>query len=548
MIMNLSFIENNNDDLGQTIRYYVRYRTLTREFELFSIRIALPRGGDMAATTEVMDLIVVGGGINGAGIAADAAGRGLNVGLYEAQDFASATSSASSKLIHGGLRYLEHYEFRLVGEALAEREVLLRKIPHIARPMRFRLPHRPHLRPAWMIRAGLFLYDHLGKRTTLPASCGLKFGAESVLVPEITKGFEYSDCWVDDARLVILNAMEVAERGGEVRNRCKVEKAVREDNIWRVTIRDQVSGDTFERCARALVNAAGPWVKTFYDQSLEARSPRNIRLIKGSHIVVPRVHQQEQAYILQNEDNRIVFVIPYLDRFSIIGTTDVEYNGDPREVAIDDNEIGYLLNVYNNHFKHKLKRDDVVWTYSGVRPLCDDESDSPQAITRDYTLELEQEGNEAPLLSIFGGKLTTYRKLAESAMVKLAPFFPQMGQPWTASACLPGGEAGFDGVARAQALRQQYPWLSALAATRLVTNYGTRVVHIFEGVSSEAEMGQHFGEGFYARELDYLMRSEFVQHAEDVLWRRSKLGLYLSREQQQAVADYIASHAAAKAA
>lgn len=492
------------------------------------------------ATSEVLDLIVVGGGINGAGIAADAAGRGLNVGLYEANDFASATSSASSKLIHGGLRYLEHYEFRLVGEALAEREVLLRKIPHIARPMRFRLPHRPHLRPAWMIRAGLFLYDHLGKRTTLPASQGLKFGADSVLVPEITKGFEYSDCWVDDARLVILNAMEVAARGGEVRNRCKVEKAEQDGELWKVVVRDMITGETFERRAHALVNAAGPWVKAFYDQSLDTPSPRNIRLVKGSHIVVPRAHDEPQAYILQNEDNRIVFVIPYLDRFSIIGTTDVEYQGDPREVSIDDNEIDYLLKVYNHHFTRKMAREDVVWTYSGVRPLCDDESDSPQAITRDYTLELEQTGNQPPLLSIFGGKLTTYRKLAEAAMTKLAPFFPKMGAAWTADAFLPGGEANFDGQQLATQLQQQCPWLSRFTAERMATNYGTRALTLLKGIAEEAEMGQHFGEGFYALELDYLMSQEFVQEAEDALWRRSKLGLYLCAEQQQAVADYIA--------
>ncbi|UXI01396.1 glycerol-3-phosphate dehydrogenase [Photobacterium sp. TY1-4] len=500
------------------------------------------------ATSEILDLIVVGGGINGAGIAADAAGRGLKVGLFEASDFASATSSASSKLIHGGLRYLEHYEFRLVGEALAEREVLLRKIPHIARPMRFRLPHRPHLRPAWMIRAGLFLYDHLGKRTTLPASQGLKFGADSVLVPEITKGFEYSDCWVDDARLVILNAMEVAARGGEVRNRCKVEKAEQDGVLWQVTVRDTITGETFERRARALVNAAGPWVKAFYDQSLATKSPRNIRLIKGSHIVVPRAHDEPQAYILQNEDSRIVFVIPYLDRFSIIGTTDVEYKGDPREVAIDDSEIDYLLKVYNNHFTRKMAREDVVWTYSGVRPLCDDESDSPQAITRDYTLELEQTGNQPPLLSIFGGKLTTYRKLAEAAMTKLAPFFPQMGPAWTADAFLPGGEAHFDGQQLATQLQQQCPWLSRFTAERMATNYGTRALTLLDGICEEAEMGEHFGEGFYALELDYLMKHEFVQDAEDALWRRSKLGLYLSAAQQQAVAGYIAAKQLARSA
>lgn len=502
-------------------------------------------GDDMAQDNSILDIIVVGGGINGAGIATDAAGRGLRVGLYEASDFASATSSASSKLIHGGLRYLEHYEFRLVGEALAEREVLLKKLPHIAHPMRFRLPHQPHLRPAWMIRAGLFLYDHLGKRTTLPASCGLRFGADSVLVPEITKGFEYSDCWVDDARLVILNAMSVAQAGGEVRNRCRVERAVRVGDIWQVTIRDLLTDHTFERQAHALVNAAGPWVKTFFDQSTDLTSPRNIRLIKGSHIVVPRVHEQTQAYILQNEDNRIVFVIPYLDRFSIIGTTDVEYQGNPRDVVIDEQEIGYLLDVYNRHFKKQLERQDVVWTYSGVRPLCDDESDSPQAITRDYTLELEQEGTQAPLLSIFGGKLTTYRKLAEAAMVKLAPFFPQMGPSWTADSYLPGGADGFTRETFARELKQRYPWLTEFTCLRLATNYGVCANTMLAQVQCEADMGTDFGEQFYQIELEYLIQHEFVQTVEDALWRRSKMGLYLTKEQQQRVAEYLIAGQAA---
>ena len=489
--------------------------------------------------SQILDLIVIGGGINGTGIAADAAGRGLSVGLYEADDFASATSSASSKLIHGGLRYLEHYEFRLVAEALAEREVLLKKAPHIAKPMRFRLPHQPHLRPAWMIRAGLFLYDHLGKRTTLAASKGLSFGAESVLVPTIKQGFEYSDCWVDDARLVILNAMEAVNHGAEVRNRCRVEKAIRDGDIWRVTIKDVLTGATFQRCAHGLVNATGPWVKSFYDQKTDLTSPRNIRLIKGSHIVVPRVHDQPQAYILQNEDNRIVFVIPYLDRFSVIGTTDVEYHGDPREVAIDEQEIDYLLEVYNNHFVHQCQRDDVVWNWSGVRPLCDDESDSPQAVTRDYTLELEQQADEAPLLSVFGGKLTTYRKLAESALEKLAPFYTKMGSPWTKDSYLPGGSAEFDGNKLAIRLQQQYPWLDEFTCQRMAHNYGSCVDKLFAGINDEADMGQHFGEGVYQCELDYLIAYEFVQTAADALWRRSKLGLYLTAAQQQLIGDYI---------
>lgn len=389
---------------------------------------------------ETKDLIVIGGGINGAGIAADAAGRGLSVLMLEAQDLACATSSASSKLIHGGLRYLEHYEFRLVSEALAEREVLLKMAPHIAFPMRFRLPHRPHLRPAWMIRIGLFMYDHLGKRTSLPGSTGVRFGADSVLKPEIVRGFEYSDCWVDDARLVLANAQMVVRKGGEVLTRTRATAARRENGLWIVEAEDIDTGKKYVWQARGLVNATGPWVKQFFDEGMHLPSPYGIRLIKGSHIVVPRVHNQKQAYILQNEDKRIVFVIPWMEEFSIIGTTDVEYKGDPKAVKIEESEINYLLKVYNAHFQKQLGRDDIVWTYSGVRPLCDDESDSPQAITRDYTLDIHDENGKAPLLSVFGGKLTTYRKLAEHAMEKLASYYPGIGPAWTKTCVLPGGQ------------------------------------------------------------------------------------------------------------
>ncbi|SQI34695.1 Aerobic glycerol-3-phosphate dehydrogenase [Leminorella richardii] len=442
---------------------------------------------------EIKDLIVIGGGINGAGIAADAAGRGLSVLLLEAQDLACATSSASSKLIHGGLRYLEHYEFRLVSEALAEREVLLRLAPHIATPLRFRLPHQPHLRPAWMIRAGLFLYDHLGKRTSLPASNGLKFGAQSVLKPELTRGFEYSDCWVDDARLVVLNAQEVVERGGEVRTRTRVTRAWREEGIWVVEAYDEAAGETLTWRAKGLVNATGPWVKQFYDQGLQLKSPRGIRLIKGSHIVVPKVHNEPQAYILQNEDNRIVFVIPWMGEFSIIGTTDVEYHGDPREVSIDDNEIGYLLNVYNNHFKKQLTREDIAWSYSGVRPLCDDESDSPQAVTRDYTLEIADEGGKAPLLSVFGGKLTTYRKLAEHALEKLVSYYPGIGNAWTKSGVLPGGDMGTDRDSYAKTLQARHPWLPEAVAVHYAHTYGSRAEVLLANRHSLDEMAKPLG-------------------------------------------------------
>ncbi|PMH68800.1 glycerol-3-phosphate dehydrogenase [Vibrio splendidus] len=494
------------------------------------------------STSSTLDLIVIGGGINGAGIAADASGRGLNVGLYEANDFASATSSASSKLIHGGLRYLEHYEFRLVSEALAEREVLLRKAPHVAQPMRFRLPHRPFLRPAWMIRCGLFLYDNLGKRTTLPGSKTVNLAKSGLLKPEMKTGFEYSDCWVDDARMVLLNVLAAKENNAEVRNYCRVEKAHREGGIWHVTILDVMTNQRFERKAKALVNAAGPWVKQFFDDGLEQASPRNIRLIKGSHIVVPRIHDEPQAYILQNKDNRIVFMIPYLDKFSIIGTTDLEYKGDPRNVAIDDVEVDYLIDIVNQHFVKQLGREDVVWTYSGVRPLCDDESDSPQAITRDYTLELDAELDQAPLLSIFGGKLTTYRKLGEAALKKLEPHLTNMRAPWTANDTLPGGNFSCSREQLAKMIHTKYPWASEALLLRYVTQFGTYTWKLLEGANSEAGLGIQFSSeahGVYQVEIDYLINEEMAMTDEDILWRRTKLGLYMSESEQQAVTDYL---------
>lgn len=495
---------------------------------------------------ETKDLIVIGGGINGAGIAADAAGRGLSVLLLEAQDLACATSSASSKLIHGGLRYLEHYEFRLVSEALAEREVLLKLAPHIAFPMRFRLPHQPHLRPAWMIRTGLFLYDHLGKRTSLPGSKGLRFGSDSVLKPSLTRGFEYSDCWVDDARLVVLNAQEVVERGGEVRTRTKVTRAWREDGVWVVEATDIDSGKTLSWRAKGLVNATGPWVKHFFDDGLQLKSPYGIRLIKGSHIVVPKAHNQPQAYILQNEDHRIVFVIPWLDEFSIIGTTDVEYHGDPKDVKIDDSEIDYLLKVYNDHFKKQLGRNDIVWTYSGVRPLCDDESDSPQAITRDYTLDVHDDQGKAPLLSVFGGKLTTYRKLAEHALEKLARYYPKAGPAWTKNGALPGSDIGGDRDSYAAKLRRKHGWLPEALARRYARTYGSHSEQILAGANGLADLGEAFGHGLYEAELRYLVAKEWVVELDDAIWRRTKLGMWLDEAQQARVKEWLAQHSKPK--
>lgn len=441
---------------------------------------------------EVYDVAVIGGGINGVGIAADASGRGLSVFLCEKDDLASHTSSASSKLIHGGLRYLEHYEFRLVREALAEREVLLAKAPHIVKPMRFVLPHRPHLRPAWMIRAGLFLYDHLGKREKLPASRSLRFGADSPLKPVISRGFEYSDCWVDDARLVVLNAIAARENGAHIHTRTRCLSAQRVGGQWLVQL-ERADGSRFSITAKALVNAGGPWVAKFIREDLKLESAYGIRLIQGSHLIVPRLYEGENAFILQNEDQRIVFAIPYLQRFTILGTTDREYSGDPSKVTVTEEETDYVLNVVNAHFKKQLTRDDIITTYSGVRPLCNDESDNPSAITRDYTLSLSGSAQEAPLLSVFGGKLTTYRKLAESAMAQLAPFFKQMTAPWTAKATLPGGEDMTTPQALAQTLENRFGWLPAGLAQRWSITYGSRVWQLLEGVQGLNDLGEHLG-------------------------------------------------------
>ncbi len=386
------------------------------------------------------DIAVIGGGINGVGISADAAGRGLSVFLCEKDDLASHTSSASSKLIHGGLRYLEHKEFRLVREALAEREVLLTKAPHIIRPMRFVMPHRPHLRPAWLIRTGLFLYDYLGKREQLASSNSVVFNpVESPLKQDMYRGFEYSDCVVDDARLVVLNAMQAREKGATVVTRTRCVAACRAQGKWQVTLENEQG--VFQISAGVLVNAAGPWVNRFIQQDLQLPSPYGIRLIQGSHLVVPKIYEGDKAFIMQNDDQRIVFAIPWLKQYTLIGTTDREYTGDLDHIEITDEETDYLLDVANTHFKAQLSRQDIVSTYSGVRALCDDESDQASAITRDYTLALsEQEEGQAALLSVFGGKLTAYRKLAESAMKLLDRIFPEMQKPWTVQALLPGAE------------------------------------------------------------------------------------------------------------
>lgn len=490
-----------------------------------------------------VDLLIVGGGINGTGIARDAAGRGLKVLLAEQRDLASATSSASTKLIHGGLRYLEYYEFRLVREALSEREVLLESAPHIIWPLRFVLPHEKSLRPAWMIRIGLFLYDHLGGRKRLPASCRVNLAKgplQSGLKADYKTGFAYSDCWVNDARLVALNALDACERGVEVLTRSPVLSARRNGNGWLVEIGGEAMiGNQPRRVhARALVNATGPWAGQFIDRQLGSKREGQLKLIKGSHIIVPRLYAGDHAFILQNHDRRIVFTIPYEGRFTLVGTTDVPYEGDPAQVAISKDEVDYLCDVVNRHFARHISPTDVVWTYAGVRPLFDAEgSESASAISRDYVLDLEGDGDGGEsgpiLLNIFGGKITTYRRLAEHALQKLRPFFPKAGGDWTTTAHLPGGDipdadfAGFE-----VGLAKRYGWLPAELRHRLARAYGTRIDRVVGNAASLGDLGLHFGGDLYEAEVRYLMDHEWARDANDVLWRRSKLGLHLSREAQ----------------
>ncbi|MBM3568901.1 MAG: glycerol-3-phosphate dehydrogenase [Alphaproteobacteria bacterium] len=489
----------------------------------------------------VRDLIVVGGGVNGTGIARDAAGRGLDVLLVEQDDLASATSSASTKLIHGGLRYLEYYEFRLVREALTEREVVLKAAPHIVWPLTFVLPHTPDQRPAWMLRAGLFLYDHLGGRDRLPGSRAVDlhgpFGRG--LEPRFGKGFTYSDCWVDDARLVALNAVGARDKGAEILTRTRCLAARRADGLWTVELEGR--GPVH---ARALVNAAGPWVEQFRRKGLGANAGPTVRLVKGSHIVVPKRHDGDHAFMLQNDDKRVIFVIPYETDFSLIGTTDIAVDGPPGPVSISSEETEYLCRAANRFLDLKADPGQVAWSYSGVRPLFDDGSDDPSAVTRDYVLEVEDQDGRAPALSIYGGKITTYRRLAEHALEKLAPYFPAMGRAWTEAAPLPGGDmAGADFEAFLDGLRRRFPELRPGLVKRLARRHGTRVDRMLEGVRGEADLGTRFGSDLYRREVDWLMAEEWARRAEDVMWRRTKAGLRLTPAQRAALAEYMNARA-----
>ncbi len=492
-----------------------------------------------ASRDKLFDLAIIGGGVNGCGIARDAAGRGLSVLLVEQGDLAGCTSSASTKLIHGGLRYLEHYAFRLVHESLAEREVLLRAAPHIIRPLRFVLPHHAGLRPRWLIRTGLFLYDHLGGRKILPAtrSVDLRIDpAGAPLRPEFTSGFEYSDCSVDDARLVVLNARDAAAHGADIRTRTRCIGARREQGAWRLTLEGGAAAD-----ARVLVNAAGPFVARVLGDVVGEAVPRRVRLVKGSHIVVPRLFTHDRAYILQNADGRVCFAIPYEGGFTLIGTTDEDFHGDTADVSSTPEEERYLCDAVGKYLRQAVDPGDIVWRYAGVRPLLDDGASKAQEATRDYVLALETPVDGAPLLSVFGGKVTTYRRLAEAALTKLARFLPRMRPAWTASAALPGGDFPWDGVDDLRAeLARRYPFLEEATHRRLVRAYGTLAAEMPGDARSLAEMGRCFGADLTEREVDWLMRTEWACCADDVLWRRSKLGLHMTEAEVGAVEDYMA--------
>jgi len=477
------------------------------------------------------DLLVIGGGINGAGIARDAAGRGLATALVERGDLAGATSSASSKLIHGGLRYLEQYEFRLVAEALAEREILLRVAGHLAWPVRFVVPHVPGLRPRWMIRVGLFLYDHLARRSVLPGSHAVRLDQSpyrDALQPHVKRGFVYSDCRVDDARLVVANASDARRRGARILVRTECLSARREANLWRARLS---SGE--EVSARAVVNAAGPWVKDVLNQRLGQPSRDAVRLVKGSHIVLPRLYEGEHAFILQNDDRRVVFIIPFEDRFTLVGTTDVPVS-EAHEPMPSDEEVRYLCAAANHYLAQPIEPTRLCWRYAGVRPLYDDGSANPASVTRDYTLRVDDDEGRAPVLSVFGGKITTYRRLAEHALERLARYFPAMKPAWTAAAPLPGS----DFASRAEAQREvfeRYRSLPHPVVRAVFRRHGAQT----PSVLGDGELGEDYGGGLTERELRHFLEHEWASSAEDVLWRRSKCGLHMTEAQRRRVAEVI---------
>jgi glycerol-3-phosphate dehydrogenase len=511
-----------------------------------------------------VDLFVIGGGINGCGIARDAAGRGLSVALAEMGDLAQATSSASTKLFHGGLRYLEYFEFHLVRESLGERETLLRAMPHISWPMRFVLPYHPDMRfegqtpaskllaafmpwmkgrrPAWLIRLGLFLYDNLGGRKILPGTRTVDLTRDPAGAPlqkRFAHAYEYSDCWVEDSRLVVLNARDAEARGARIMTRARVVSADRGPDLWQVVVeRDDGAREVVP--ARAIVNAGGPWVEEVVRATLRVNSSEGVRLVRGSHIVTKKLYDHDKCYFFQGEDGRIIFAIPYEQDFTLIGTTDQDHKGRPQDAVCTPEEQDYLCAFASRYFATPVTRADIVWTYSGVRPLYDDGAKSATAATRDYVLSVDTKG--APLLNVFGGKITTYRRLAESAMEKLGPFFPGLKRPWTAGAALPGGDFPVDGVtALTAALTRDYPFLDGYWAGRLIRAYGTEAKAVLGTARSEADLGQSFGATLTETELRWLMAREYARTAQDVVWRRSKLGLRLTPEQIDRIGAFMAT-------
>ncbi|WP_425100204.1 glycerol-3-phosphate dehydrogenase [Tropicibacter sp. S64] len=516
---------------------------------------------------EPLDLFIIGGGINGCGIARDAAGRGLSVALAEMNDLASATSSASTKLFHGGLRYLEFFEFRLVREALIERETLLKAMPHISWPMRFVLPYHKDMRfesdtptskllgifmpwmrgrrPAWLIRLGLFLYDHLGGRHILPGTTTVSLSGTAEGAPlqdRFARAYEYSDCWVEDSRLVVLNARDAEARGARIMTRTKVLSATSENGLWRIETRNSESDEVRTHHARMLVNAGGPWVGDIIRTKVRVNAREGVRLVRGSHIVTERLYDHDKCYFFQGTDGRIIFAIPYETDYTLIGTTDAEHDDPSNTPECTPAEQDYLLAFANQYFKRQLTRSDIVWTYSGVRPLYDDGASSATAATRDYTLKVDTSAG-APVLNIFGGKITTYRRLAESALEKIGTQLSLPKGKWTAGVPLPGGDFPVDGVAALVSdLKGRYPFLTDFWARRLVRAYGTEAKGVLGKVEDPADLGRDFGATLTQVEVAWLMEHEFARTAEDVVWRRNKLGLRLTGEQIRALDDWMAAH------
>ncbi|WP_298260177.1 glycerol-3-phosphate dehydrogenase [uncultured Litoreibacter sp.] len=521
------------------------------------------------AREDIVDLFIIGGGINGVGIARDAAGRGMSVSLAEMNDLAWATSSASTKLFHGGLRYLEYFEVGLVKKALIERETLLRAMPHISWPMRFVLPYHKDMRfegmtptskvlsfvmpwmkgrrPAWLIRLGLFMYDNLGGREILPATRRVDLTTDQVgegIEDRFKLAFEYSDCWIEDARLVVLNAQDAEQRGAEIMVRTKVVSAQRAADHWVISLQDSDTGEMSERRARMLVNAGGPWVEDIIRNVTRSNASEGVRLVRGSHIVTKRLFEHDKAYFFQGEDGRIIFAIPYETDFTLIGTTDAEHFEPSVKPECTDEERDYLIEFANGYFKRDISVDDVVWTYSGVRPLYDDGAKSATAATRDYVLSVYDDG--APMLNVFGGKITTYRKLAEHALGKIAPFFQSVGPDWTAGVALPGGDFPVDGVqGLIDGLTVDYPFLDERWAKRLVRAYGTDAGRMLADAAAPSDLGRHFGATLTEREVRWLMAHEYARRAEDVVWRRSKLGLRMSDAEITLLDDWMQAERAA---